>query len=112
MELHTLKIISKVLSIAALLTEILDQIMELNKKRKEMITQAETAKANQNKLSGEIGKLKREGKDASAILSEVDVLKSQVKELEAKAAEADQQVLDLALVIPNKPHASVPKRLF
>lgn len=89
-------------------TEILETIMELSKKRKEMITQAETAKANQNKLSGEIGKLKREGKDASAILSEVDAIKGQVKDLEAKATEADQEVTNLLMTIPNKPHSSVP----
>lgn len=89
-------------------SEILEQIMDLNKKRKEMIAQAESAKANQNKLSGEIGKLKREGKDASDILAEVEKLKGAVKDLEAKAAEADQQVLNLALVMPNKPHSSVP----
>lgn len=89
-------------------TEILETIMELSKKRKEMITQAETAKANQNKLSGEIGKLKREGKDASAILSEVEALKGQVKDLEVKANEADQEVTNLLMTVPNKPHASVP----
>lgn len=89
-------------------TDILEQIIELNKKRKEVMHQAETAKANQNKLSGEIGKLKREGKDASAILAEVDALKSQVKELESKAAEADQEVTNLALILPNKPSSQVP----
>ncbi|UOF00329.1 serine--tRNA ligase [Bdellovibrio reynosensis] len=89
-------------------TEVLEKIMVLSKKRKEMIATAEAAKANQNKLSGEIGKLKREGKDASAILSEVETLKSEVKELEAKAAEADQEVTDLLLTVPNKPHSSVP----
>jgi seryl-tRNA synthetase len=89
-------------------TEILEQILELNKHRKEMITQAETAKASQNRLSSEIGKLKREGKDASEILSEVESLKTQVKDLEAKAAEADKEVYKLALVIPNKPNAAVP----
>lgn len=89
-------------------TDILEKIVELNKKRKEMINKAETAKANQNKLSGEIGKLKREGKDASGILAEVDTLKAEVKELESKAAEADQEVMNLALILPNKPHASVP----
>lgn len=89
-------------------TDILEQIIELNKKRKEVMRQAETAKANQNKLSGEIGKLKREGKDASAILAEVDALKSQVKELESKAAEADQEVTNLALILPNKPSSQVP----
>ena len=90
-------------------TDVLDQIMDLNKKRKEMIAQAETAKANQNKLSAEVGKLKREGKDASAILSEVEQLKGQVKDLEAKAAEADSAVTNLALTLPNKPHSSVPQ---
>jgi len=89
-------------------TDILEKIVELNKKRKEVMHQAETAKANQNKLSGEIGKLKREGKDASAILAEVDALKSQVKELESKAAEADQEVTNLALILPNKPSSQVP----
>ncbi|MEN0057475.1 MAG: serine--tRNA ligase [Bdellovibrio sp.] len=89
-------------------TDILEKIVELNKKRKEMITQAESAKANQNKLSGEIGKLKREGQDTSAVMVEVEKLKSQVKELEAKAAEADQEVYNLALILPNKPSASVP----
>lgn len=89
-------------------TDILDQIIELNRRRKELITQAESAKAGQNKLSAEIGKLKRDGKDASGLLSEVETLKAQVKELEVKAAEADQEVYNLALIIPNKPNASVP----
>jgi len=89
-------------------TEVLEQIMELNKKRREMITLAETEKAKQNKLSGEIGKIKREGGDASTALAEVEKLKSYVKELETKAAEVDQQVTNIALVMPNKPNSSVP----
>lgn len=51
-------------------TTVLDQIMDLNVKRKEMMTESETAKAQQNRLSGEVGKLKREGKDAGTILPE------------------------------------------
>jgi seryl-tRNA synthetase len=89
-------------------TEVLEQIVELNKKRREMITTAETEKAKQNKLSGEIGKLKREGGDISAIMSEVEKLKGTVKDLEAKAAEIDLQVTSIALTMPNKPHSSVP----
>ena len=61
-------------------TAVLEQIVDLNVKRKEMMTGAETAKAHQNKLSGEVGKLKREGKDAASLLSELDALKSKVKE--------------------------------
>lgn len=89
-------------------TETLDQIMQMNIKRKEMMTQAETEKARQNKLSAEVGQLKREGKDASQILATVDQLKSQVKELELQAAQMDEQVYNLLLTIPNKPHNSVP----
>ncbi len=89
-------------------TAVLDQIMELNIKRKEMMTESETAKAHQNRLSGEVGKLKREGKDAAAILPELETLKLKVKELEGKSTEIDTQVQHLLLTIPNKPHASVP----
>lgn len=90
-------------------TEILEQIMDLNKKRKEMITLAETAKAQQNKLSGEIGKLKREGQDTSKLMSEVEKYKTDLKDMEARAQEADLQVQNLLLTVPNKPHSSVPK---
>lgn len=89
--------------------ETLEKVMGLASKRRETMTQAETAKAKQNKLSAEVGQLKREGKDASSILAEVDQLKGQVKELEAQAAQVDADVQTLLLVLPNKPHASVPK---
>lgn len=86
----------------------LEEILNLAVKRKEMISQSETQKARQNKLSAEVGQLKREGKDASDILKTVDLLKQQVKELESQAAEVDQKVQELLLTIPNKPHDSVP----
>ncbi|WP_413289554.1 serine--tRNA ligase [Bdellovibrio sp. HCB337] len=89
-------------------TEVLEQVMELNKKRREMITVAEGEKAKQNKLSGEIGKLKREGGDVSTVMAEVEKLKGTVKDLEAKATEIDAQVTNIALTMPNKPHSSVP----
>ncbi len=89
-------------------TETLERIMQLADKRRETMTQAETAKANQNKLSAEVGQLKREGKDASAILTEVEKLKGSVKELEAMAGQVDSDVQQLLLTIPNKPHSSVP----
>ncbi|MFZ3230038.1 MAG: serine--tRNA ligase [Pseudobdellovibrio sp.] len=89
-------------------TTVLDQIMLLNIKRKEMMTQSESAKANQNKLSTEVGKLKRDGQDATSILNELERIKSQVKELEAKSSEVDTEVQHLLMTIPNKPHFSVP----
>lgn len=89
-------------------TEVLDQVMSLNKKRKELITQAETSKANQNKVSGEIAKLKREGKDASSLIEEMGQLASSVKEMEQKASEAEAQVTQLLLTLPNKTFSGIP----
>lgn len=86
----------------------LDEVMGLNKKRKELITAAETAKANQNKVSGEIAKLKREGKDAASLIEEMGKLASSVKEMETKAQEAEAQVTQILLTLPNKLHSSVP----
>ena len=88
--------------------ETLEKIMQLASKRRETMTQAETAKAKQNKLSAEVGQLKREGKDAGHILAEVDTIKASVKDLETNAAQVDADVQQLLLTIPNKPHSSVP----
>jgi seryl-tRNA synthetase len=89
-------------------TDILDQIVDLNRKRKEMITAAETKKAEQKKSSEEVAKLKRSGQDASGLIEKMGQLSGQVKEMEAKAQEIDGQVYDLLLRLPNKPHSSVP----
>lgn len=88
--------------------EILDNVMAMNQQRREFITKAETAKAQQNKLSGEIPKLKKEGKDTTSLLADLQKASGEVKALEAKAAEIDQKVYEMALTLPNKTHASVP----
>jgi seryl-tRNA synthetase len=88
---------------------VLEQVLDLNKKRKECITSAESAKAQQNKASGEIAKLKREGKSADAILAELGKMSGQVKQLEANAAEIDLQVSQLLLTLPNRLHPDVPE---
>lgn len=88
--------------------ETLEKIMTLASRRRETLTSSETAKATQNKLSAEIGQLKREGKDAGALLTEVEQLKGRVKELESISAQVDLEVQQLLLTIPNKPHSSVP----
>ncbi len=86
----------------------LDEVMKLAVRRREVMTLAETEKAKQNKLSADVGTLKREGKDASSLLAEVDKLKSQVKDLEAQATKADEEVQNLLLNLPNMPKSDVP----
>lgn len=87
--------------------ETLQLLLNLNKKRKELITQAESSKAHQKKVTGEIAKLKRDGQDATQLLEEMSKLSSEVKEMEVRAAEAEIEVYNLSLTLPNKLHASV-----
>jgi seryl-tRNA synthetase len=89
-------------------TESLDQLLLLNKKRKEVIALAEGEKARQNKVSGEIAQMKRRGEDASSLITEMGALSTQVKELEAQAKSVDDEVYQLSLVLPNKPNSEVP----
>lgn len=88
--------------------ETLEKVIAMNQQRKEFITKAETAKAQQNRLSGEIPKLKKAGQDTTALLADLQKASGEVKALEAQAAEVDQKVYEIALTLPNKTHASVP----
>ncbi|MES2769467.1 MAG: serine--tRNA ligase [Bdellovibrionota bacterium] len=87
---------------------LVDQLLSLNQERKKMIAQAETQKANQNKQSQEIAKLKKEGKDASAQLESLKSLSDEIKKLYAEAEAADQKVQELCSILPNKAHKDVP----
>jgi seryl-tRNA synthetase len=88
---------------------IVDEILELNKTRKALLTEAESSKAKQNKVSQEIAKLKRSGESAEQLLQEMQALSFQIKEMEKKASDADDKVRENLMVIPNMVHHSVPK---
>ncbi len=85
-----------------------DEVLELNKSRKALLTEVETAKAKQNKVSGEIAKMKRAGQSADALLKEMQALSQDVRAMEVKASEADQKVTDTLLQMPNFLHHTTP----
>lgn len=85
-----------------------DKILAMNSKRKAAITEQEVLKAEQNKIGEEIARKKREKVDASDLLQQMQGVSAKVKELEQKAAAAEQEVTDVVLRLPNKLHSSVP----
>jgi seryl-tRNA synthetase len=87
---------------------ILQKLIELNKKRKELIGQSEEAKSHLNRVSQEIAKMKKAGTDASQLINEMQGLSKSIKEMEQKTTDADDEVYKLALTLPNKCHTSVP----
>ncbi len=80
----------------------------IDRERREAITQVETLKAQRNKLTEEIAKLKRSGADATVLTEETRALKTQVESLEAAAAAADERLREIMQTLPNLPQDSVP----
>ena len=88
--------------------QVLGDFAAIDSRRRESITQAESLKAQRNKLSGDFGKLNREGADTTALSAQLADLKSQGESLEAAATADDDQLRDLLQNIPNLPQDSVP----
>lgn len=89
-------------------TSVLNEILELNKQRKNLTTASETKKAEINKLSREIGELKKNKQDASAPMGRVAELKAQMDKEAKELDEVLGKQNSLLLGIPNLLDASTP----
>src|SRR5271157_4013810 len=87
---------------------VLKDFREVDTERRHAITEAETRKAQRNKASEEIAKLKKAGQDATAAMAQTKELREQIQGLERTADDLDVRLRDILVGIPNIPHASVP----
>jgi len=87
---------------------VLKDFREVDTQRRQAITEAETMKARRNRASEDIGKLKKSGQDASALMAETKDLREQIQTREKTAADLDARLGEILSGIPNIPHASVP----
>ena len=85
-----------------------DNLLELNSKRKSYLTQMETARAEQNRVGQEIARRKREKEEASELLSQMQELSGQVKDFDKLAQEVSAELELMLLSLPNRLHSSVP----
>jgi seryl-tRNA synthetase len=89
-------------------TAVIDELLALNKKRKELTTASETKKAEVNKLSREIGELKKNKQDAEAPMKQVAALKAAMESDAAALDDVQKKQTCLLLNIPNLPMTEVP----
>jgi len=85
-----------------------DAFQALDQERRERITSTERLKAQRNKASDEIAKLKKAGQDASSLLAEMKRVSEEIKLADERIAELDRRLVDFMLTVPNRPHTSVP----
>jgi seryl-tRNA synthetase len=88
--------------------EVLKNFAQVDAQRRQAITSAETMKAQRNRASEEIAKLKKSGQDATALIEETKKLREQVEELGKAAEEYETRLQQILVGIPNIPHESVP----
>ncbi|MGA7222730.1 MAG: serine--tRNA ligase [Candidatus Acidiferrales bacterium] len=80
----------------------------LDLERRALINSAERLKAERNKASEGIARMKKAGEDASAILALMKEVSDKIKQDDQRIGELDEQLKNFLLTIPNIPHASVP----
>ncbi|MFY9804853.1 MAG: serine--tRNA ligase [Candidatus Acidiferrales bacterium] len=81
---------------------------DIDAERRALITSAERLKAERNKASEGIARMKKAGEDASAILALMKEVSDKIKRDDERINELDERLKYFLLTIPNMPHASVP----
>jgi seryl-tRNA synthetase len=88
--------------------EALKDFKEIDSRRRQAITQAETLKAQRNRTTEEIARLKKAKQDANALIEENKALRSKIEELEKEVEAEDSSLRQIMTTLPNLPYDSVP----
>ncbi|GLH73549.1 hypothetical protein GETHLI_20510 [Geothrix limicola] len=84
------------------------QYQALDQRRRSVLQEAETLKAERNRVSEEVGRLKRAKENADHLIAQQREVGDKLKALEASEREVEAAFKDFLAGIPNPPHASVP----
>jgi len=83
-------------------------IASLEEKRKSVQVITQQFQAERNAKSKAIGMAKAKGEDATRLMEEVANIGAALKQAETELEQIQKEIEDIALGIPNLPHASVP----
>src|SRR6266403_6254840 len=79
----------------------LDGFQSLDKERRELITANEQRKAQRNKASDEIARLKKDKQSADSLIAEMKQLSELIKQADEKVTEFDARQREVLLTMPN-----------
>lgn len=87
----------------------LDNLLQMESRRKEILGEVEIMKAEKNKVSKQVGVLKKNGEDATAIMEEMKALGEKISALDSELKQVQEGIRSELLSIPNIPNESVPE---
>ncbi|MBR1397449.1 MAG: serine--tRNA ligase [Selenomonadaceae bacterium] len=86
----------------------LDGFTELERKRRDILSETEQLKNKRNSVSKQIGAMKKAGEDTTAISAEMREVGNKISELDNNLRSVEAELRDILLHIPNMPKDDVP----
>lgn len=86
----------------------IDKILELDEAKRVAQFNFDQKKAEQNKVSKEIGLRKKNKEDASDLLAQMGSVAQEIKDLKTSLTDAENALNEAILWVPNMPHTDVP----
>jgi seryl-tRNA synthetase len=90
------------------LTVNLGEIISLDERRRALIQEGEALKAKRNEVSAHVAKLKKEGKEISSAIAQMDTVKERIQAIDEELRDVEAKLDTALLTVPNVPHPSVP----
>jgi seryl-tRNA synthetase len=84
-----------------------EEFVSLDRERREAVGNIERLKEKKNRLSGEIGRLKKNGSDVTVLMREVEEVSDAIRSSEAPLTNIETRFDQFMLTLPNLPHPSV-----
>lgn len=84
-----------------------DGFVAVDRERRDALANIERLKEKKNRLSGEIGKLKKSGGDAAALMQESEAVSEAIRVSEAPLSEIEARFETFMLTVPNLPSPTV-----
>jgi len=85
-----------------------NEFVAVDRERREALANIERLKEKKNRLSGEIGKIKKNAGDATALMRDVEEVSEDIRIAEGPLAEIEARFEQFMLTLPNLPNPGVP----
>ena len=92
--------------------ELVDEVLDLDKKNRELKAKGDELRSSRNSLSTQIGALMRDGKkeEAESIKLKVNEINNELSRNEVLEEDYSNKIKEIMMKIPNMIHESVPIR--
>jgi len=89
----------------------IEKVREYDLKRREILAKVEQMKNEQKTKSKQIPVMKKNGEDTTELMAEMKKLSDEIKELDGQVSEAETNLKDALLGVPNTPYKDVQEGL-